>query len=271
MTYRTFAAGFLASLIFGLAVAPVSANERVLLVPHRAVYDLVLDTGKPARGIEAATSRIVFDFSGDACDGYQLNFRQVTRIDASEGERRVIDARTSTSEAGDASRFRFINENRIEGAPASKVDGEARRQGSGYKVVVKPPNGGEMDLGGDVLFPTALLKATIVAARAGQTTLNAPVFDGAEDGRQVHDSFTVIGRPISATAPEEPLRKAGMEKMRRWPVTTSYFKRGAAEQTPSYVVSLELLENGVARAVRMDYGDFALKGELHLARPPEGV
>ena len=50
--------------------------------------------------------------------------------------------------------------------------------------------------------------------------------------------------------------------MARWPVTISYFKRGAGEITPSYKVSFEVFDNGVTRAIRLDYGDFALVGEF---------
>jgi hypothetical protein len=246
------------------AQAP-AASDRVSLLPHRAIYDLTLDTSRAAKGLDGAKARIVFDFSGDACDGYQLNFRQVTQLEASEGGRRVIDSRSSYSEAGDASRFRFINENRFEGAPNDKTDGEARRDGDGFKVTVKPPKAGETRFGADVLFPSAQLKAVIRAARAGQATFNSPLFDGSDDGKQVYETLTVIGRRIaggpSATL-EKSLQKPAFDNVARWPVTISYFKRGAAEATPSYIVSFELFENGVTRAVKLDYGEFVLKGDF---------
>jgi expansin (peptidoglycan-binding protein) len=50
--------------------------------------------------------------------------------------------------------------------------------------------------------------------------------------------------------------------MARWPVTLSYFTQGKGEQTPVYVLSFDLYENGVSRALRLDYGDFALKGDM---------
>jgi EipB-like len=239
--------------------------ERVKLVPHRAVYDVMLDTSKPAKGIDGAKARLVFDYSGDACDGYQLNFRQVTEIQASEGGRRVIDSRTSYSEAADGSRFRFINENHIEGAPTDKSDGEVKREGDGYKVVVKPPKSGEASFGKDVLFPTAHLKAVIRAARAGQTTLNAPLFDGSDDGRQVYDTLTVMGRKIAGVPSsqlEKALQKPAFDNVARWPVSISYFKRGTVETTPSYMVSFELFDNGVVRGVKLDYRDFVLAGNF---------
>ena len=45
----------------------------------------------------------------------------------------------------------------------------------------------------------------------------------------------------------------------------SYFEgkeKDKSEQTPAYTLGFELYENGVSRALRLDYGNFALKGEL---------
>ena len=45
-------------------------------------------------------------------------------------------------------------------------------------------------------------------------------------------------------------------------MTISYFLVGSGDQTPSYTISFELYENGVSRALKLDYGDFALRGDL---------
>ena len=56
------------------------------------------------------------------------------------------------------------------------------------------------------------------------------------------------------------------KELTRWPVTISYFYRAAAEktgeQTPVYAITFELYENGVSRALILDYGDFVLRGEM---------
>jgi hypothetical protein len=53
--------------------------------------------------------------------------------------------------------------------------------------------------------------------------------------------------------------------MKRWPVTVSYFDRakaGGGEQTPIYSIKFEMYENGISRALMLDYNDFAIAGEL---------
>jgi hypothetical protein len=42
----------------------------------------------------------------------------------------------------------------------------------------------------------------------------------------------------------------------------SYFESGTGERTPAYVLGFDLYENGISRALRLDYGSFALRGDL---------
>ena len=77
----------------------------------------------------------------------------------------------------------------------------------------------------------------------------------------------MIGRKI---APDErkPTDAAAnapaLAGMARWPVTISYFDNSKhdGEQTPVYSISFEAYDNGIARALVLDYGDFAVTGEM---------
>jgi hypothetical protein len=247
-----------ALLVLGL---PAMAQERVVLVPHRAIYDLALDNGKPARDITTARGRIAFDFSGDACDGYALSFRQVTEL-TSEGGPRVIDARTTSFEEGDSRSYRFKTESSTAGAPPDVVDGTAKKGEAGYEVQLRAPQAETHRETGAAMFPNEQMKAVIQAAREGKSTFNVRLYDGANTGKEVYDTLSVIGRKIATPATEAPLRRPEFEKLTRWPVTISYFKVGSGETTPAYTVSFELYENGVTGAIRLDYGSFALRGTL---------
>jgi hypothetical protein len=240
--------------------SPASA-ERVVLVPHRAVYDLVLDDGKPSRDITTARGRIAFDFSGDACDGYALSFRQVTEL-TSEAGPRVIDARTTSFEEGDARSYRFKTESSTAGARPDIVDGTAKKEAAGYEVKLRAPKAETHREANAAMFPNEQMKAVIRAAREGRNTFNVRLYDGANSGKDVYDTLSVIGHKIAKPPAEAPLRKPEFEKLARWPVTISYFKVGSGESTPAYTVSFELYENGVTGAIRLDYGSFALRGTL---------
>ena len=53
-----------------------------------------------------------------------------------------------------------------------------------------------------------------------------------------------------------------LKAMKRWPVAVSYFEPGKRDGQPLYVLSFDLYENGVSRALVLDYGDFILKGDM---------
>jgi hypothetical protein len=247
-----------------LAAPPAFAQagaERVVLAPHRAVYDLVLDSGRPSGNIDTAKGRIAFEFTGDACDGYMLSFRQVTQLGTEAGPR-LIDARSTTFEAGDGASFRFKTENVTGGAAPETVDGTAQKSGGGYEVKLSQPKAESYREASDALFPNAQMKALIQAARAGQKTLSVRLYDGANSGKEVYDTLSVIGKRIEAEPSETPLQRPEFEKLARWPVTISYYKAGSGETTPSYGIAFELYENGVTGAVRLDYSGFSLRGTL---------
>jgi hypothetical protein len=239
----------------------------VVLAPHRVVYDLSLASSSGSRGVENATGRIAFDFLGDACEGYALTYRQVTVLDSGEVGPRTSDLRTTTFEAGDGSSFRFKTESEMQGVLAKKLDGNAERKQDGVLAVrLQQPKRERLTFNDDPVFPSDHMKRLIAAAQAGETTLALKVFDGSDDGRKVYDTLAVIGRkadPADATKVEPALQTEAMRQLARWPVTLSYFNPGlVAEQTPAYTLSFQLYENGVSGALRLDYGEFALKGEV---------
>ncbi len=245
------------------ALAQDKQGERIVLVPHRAIYDLTLDDSKPAKAVESARGRIAFDFSGDACEGYALSFRQVTQLNTSESGARTIDARTTSFEAGDGTSYRFKTESATTGTPAEIVDGTAQKSPeAGYEVKLTAPRPETYREAADALFPNAQMKAIIQAARAGHSTYNVRLYDGSNSGKEVYDTLSVIGKPIGTPASEEPLLRQEFAGLARWPVTISYFKVGSGETTPTYTIAFDLYENGVTGMVRMDYGSFALRGTL---------
>jgi hypothetical protein len=97
--------------------------------------------------------------------------------------------------------------------------------------------------------------------------LEVPVYDGAETGEKVYNTLTVIGRaipPDERVPTDAAAGKAELAGMIRWPVTVSYFDRAktGGEQAPVYSIKFELYENGISRALVLDYNDFVISGEL---------
>jgi len=72
----------------------------------------------------------------------------------------------------------------------------------------------------------------------------------------------VIGKAVTTPAQGKPAQLDALKTMRRWPVAISYFEPKKADEQPVYVLSFDLYENGVSRSLKLDYGDFALGGEM---------
>jgi hypothetical protein len=120
-----------------------------------------------------------------------------------------------------------------------------------------------------VVFPTEHMVRAIEAGRTGENILSFPVYDGSETGQKVFNTLTVIGQKIAPGENEHEDVAAHEPKLinvRRWPVTISYFSADkdpqSSEQTPDYAIGFELYENGVSRALRLDYNDFVVFGKL---------
>ena len=267
----------LAAIIAAGAVAassPASAQTAaaaVQLAPHIAVYDLKLASSRGKRALEAVRGRIVYDFSGSACEGYVLKFRQVTQLDSGEGKVALSDLRTNTWEEGQAKSFRFKSENFMDEKQVTAVDGRAERGRKTVAVKLTKPGGKTLDIG-TVVFPTEHMRRLIEAARAGQNLVELAVYDGSENGEKIYQSLAVLGRKIEPTEKKPEDAAAGQDSlagMARWPVTISYFDRAQAktddqpsEQTPIYAITFEMYENGISRALRLDYGDFVVDGTM---------
>lgn len=245
------------------AVALTPASE---LVSHRAVYDLKLVQARSNNTIDAR-GRILYDFSGNACEGYALQFRQVSVLDNGEGRTALSDMRSTTWEDGKAGSYVFKSQNRLNEQVVDTVDGRAERKDDKIAVTLTKPQDKSVDLTAAIVFPTDHVRRIIEAAREGKTVLEVPVYDGAETGEKVYNTLTVIGRGIAPDerAPTDAAAgKAELAGMTRWPVTVSYFDRAktGGEQVPVYAIKFELYENGISRALVLDYNDFVISGEL---------
>jgi len=252
----------------GSAAAPsTSVAAKIDLAPHRAVYDLKLALSRGKRPIEGVRGRILYDFTGSPCEGYALQFRQVSELNTGEGSNLFTDLRAATWEDGEAKSFRFNSQNYMNEKLVDSVDGRAERKASGIGIKLTKPSGKTLSLNSSLIFPTEHMRRIIAAARAGETVVEVPVFDGSETGEKTYDTLTVIGHAIAPDA-GKPADAAGADAslaaLTRWPVRISYFDKAnsGGEQMPVYAIGFELYENGISRALSLDYNDFVISGEM---------
>ncbi len=251
---------------FSALIAPTLAGG---LVPHRIAYDLVLESNPRMSDLSVnMKGRMVYEFTGNACEGYSVNFRFVLETIDADGNSAVTDLRNKNFESGDGRSFDFRSQTFVNEVQTEDLNGAAVRDGDKVNVKLKLAENTEFAIDKPVMFPTAQLLKTIAEAEKGITVFSDDIYDGTDGGQHVFHTSTVIGA-ARTTPPDESEKPIG--DMRRWPVTVSYFTADAgSDQTPDYSISFDLWENGISSKMRLDYGDFVLNGKIvHLELLPE--
>jgi hypothetical protein len=264
-------AGIFTAAVFGAALdlsCPAEAFAPSKLVPHRAIYEMTLEEARSASGVTGIDGRMVFEFTGSPCDGYSLNMRMVTQMTDSQGQTNLTDLRSSTWEEADGKKFRFQSAQYLNEKLGDVTMGRAVRGAPEEAVRVKlsQPSREEMDLSGQILFPTQHSIALIEKALQGKTVFQARIYDGSEKGRKVYETTAFIGSEVTPgsddTELETPANEKRLGRLPSWPISIGYFETAHGDLTPSYQIDFHLYENGVSRDLLIDYGDFSIHGEL---------
>ena len=237
------------------------------LAAHRAAYEISLagtDVHEPANGQTpvAASGLIAYEFRGSACEGYASNFRQVTQLQRSEGDPYSSDVSSVTFEDGDGKGLKFEIEGHNSANDEPPISGSAARlEGGATTVELMKPSKAKVALGQGILFPTQHIQHIIAQAKDGGGPLEAKVYDGSDTGQKVFQTLAIIGRVASEPSPDAGAAPE-LAKVRRWPVTVSYFNQADRDGPPEYVLTFDLYENGVSGSLKLDYGGFALDAKL---------
>ena len=140
-------------------------------------------------------------------------------------------------------------------------------RGVQIKIELAKPQKKKTAIAGTALFPIQHSRELLAAAQREESVFEADLYDGSEKGEKVYATTAVIGRikpddyNSALPAVENSQKLAGLKS---WPVSLSYFEpgKGLADAVPTYELAFLLFENGIVRKLTLDYGDFALKGDL---------
>ena len=273
VTSRRLALGLAAGAGIAIALGAIHQAVAAPAVPflaHQAAYDLSLLKSRRNPAVDGASGRILYRFTGSECEGYTTEFRQVSEVDTEGGKSKLSDMRSTSWEDAAGKSYRFHISTLTDQVETSNVDGSAERTADAITVKLKQPAAKTFTISKDIVFPTEQVRRIIDAAREGKSLLELDVYDGSENGQKVFHTLTVIGRPITTDrAPAKPDVGSDtdtLKNMTRWPVTVSYYdksaRENAGEQTPEYAMSFELYENGVSRALKLDFNDFVIGGAM---------
>lgn len=265
-----FACVMLAALCGMLCASGASATESVQFAPHRAVYELAMASSTAASGVQGVTGRMVYELNGSPCEGYTQTMRFVTIMTNQEGTETLSDLRTSSWEEADGKKLRFSSMQYQNDQLADSSQGDAARSKGASPIVgvdlIKPAKK-RLSLPTDTYFPMQHATSLVLAAKSGVKLFTANLYDGSEKGEKYYLTSTVIGKKYPAGEGPSTGRIKGAERLagvESWPMTISYFEAGKdrQDQIPTYELSFRYFENGVTSDLKIDYGEFAIKGNL---------
>jgi len=259
-----------AVLLLGLWIRVADAQQQqlaqqqdVVLVPHRATYDMKLSVARPNSGIIEVNGRMVLEMV-DSCDAWEVKQRIKLKFLRNDGEEFDTDSSFTSYETKDGLGLRFSVRNIQDQEVEEELRGHADLEATGGKgrASFSLPEARSFDLPSGTLFPTTHLALIIRHARDGDKSVSYSVFDGA----RLDGAFTVnavIGKPPRGLSPAVRGDVALLRGQQAWGVRLAFFAAGdQGTANPEYELALDLLANGIARSMLLDYGDFAVDARL---------
>jgi len=253
----------------------------VELSAHRALYEITLESVRNGSEITDLSGRMMLEWA-DACDGWTVNQKVRMVLSHIGGPPLNNEFSFSSFEAKAGDSFRFSMRSSADGRPYEEFIGTATR-GPGAKskssgrVEYTSPEGLEMELPDETMFPSEHLFLVVERALAGERMVARTVFSGTGPD-SIHEVTAFIGTEIPKDSkrvgvddPDADAAMLGLTGLRSWPVAMAYFPYAKQDLEPEFEVSYRLLENGVAGHLLLDYGEFAMRAVLDkiefLARP----
>ena len=238
-------------------------QQDVVLVPHRATYDMKLSVARPNSGIVEVNGRMVLEMV-DSCEAWEVKQRIKLKFLRNDGEEFDTDSSFTSYETKDGLGLRFSVRNIQDQEVEEELRGHADLEATGGKgrASFSLPEIRSFELPAGTLFPTTHLALIIRHARDGDKSVSYSVFDGA----RLDGAFTVnavIGKPPRGAGAPVVRGDVGLLRQQSWGVRLAFFAAGdQGTANPEYELALDLLANGVARSMLLDYGDFAVDARL---------
>ncbi len=221
--------------------APAMAQE---MAPHRAVYEVgAIENGKPT-GNTPGTYAYELKLT---CDGYVIHQR--LRLEAA-GQRTAVvsEQQTLMTESKDGRKLTFEHRSLTGGKQTSLIKGEAimSDDGSGQARFSDPENQ-TVALPAGTLFPIAIARATIRAAKAGENGLDALFFfgDKVKPPQRVNAVIGKVPRRLADVKIPEGAEELVDGRSRIYYRAGFFDGEAKGEGEPAFEMSSVTLDNGV--------------------------
>lgn len=286
VSYIALALGLLCALPLAAApdIGPTQGKETLksepalnsvapTITPHKAIYTIKMAGVKNGSRISDIGGRMLFSWADD-CSAWNMEQKMYLRFYYSEGDTSDSLSDLISRESKDGASYNFHLRRNGEGKQVAEIF-------SGHANLASTPDaygaGEAIFTGGKerkvdlkhALFPAHHTMELLANARAGKKFFSVNVFDGADESG-VNEISAFIGDALdkgaevkqagekkSGTLSENPLMQA-----RAWPIRMAFFAPNSETSAPDYEMDMVMLDNGVIKAMTVDYGDFSMRAEL---------
>lgn len=255
----------LPAIVLALILFVAGTASAGTVLPHRAGYNLSLVSARSGSGILDVTGVLSYDWS-DSCDGWAIEQKYALQILRGDGPPVHITASYVNWESKDGLRFRFnVKRERTsrQNSEKTEVKGEAELDGRDKpgKARFEQPRKRVVLLPKGTVFPTTHTLMLIDKAAAGTRFDRRLVFDGADV--EGPSTMTAVLLPRKA-APPGGHPKQLTKPAPVWPVNIAVFPRKPGAEVPEFEITIYIQDNGVVPEMRMNYGDFTVRGKLEI-------
>lgn len=148
--------------------------DEVALAPHRAAYELRLTGTEAESDVTDAYGAMTLEWTR-TCDGWALSQKLRVIITPEESPRLDSEISFSSFESDDGLRYRFSSRTLRNGREVEAFRGRAERPTAGAPATARYelPEGGEVALSPDVVFPMQHTRELLAVARRGEAPSRA--------------------------------------------------------------------------------------------------
>lgn len=249
-----------------LFILPAQSAGFELLKPHRAVYEVTLDNASERSGIVNMHGRIVYEMSGNACEGMNVQYRFVADVNAN-GDIFKTDQQSASFESSDGKEFSFFVRSEVNEQLDRELRGVALSADNELTINLSSPKERNLKLK-NAVFSSAHLVKVLEAAKDGKTFFKQDIFDSGDDGDEIMKTTNLIGK---YSLHDDLIKGEKNEAIsillgqKAWPINIGYFgtaAKGPSEQVSDYEISFLMYAGGISRNLSMRYPDYSLNGSL---------
>ncbi|WP_439612697.1 EipB family protein [Reyranella sp.] len=229
------------AVVLAVLASPAMAQE---MAPHRAAYDVgSIENGKPSGGTRGTYA---YELK-QTCDGYVIYQR--LRLEAS-GQRSAVvsEQQTQMTESKDGRKLTFEHRAVAGGKQTSLIKGEAIMSDDGTgQARFTDPEGQTVALPKGTLFPVAIARATIRAAKAGENGLDALFFfgDKVKPPQQVNAVIGKVPRRLADVKIPEGAEELVDGRTRIYYRAGFFDAEAKGQGEPAFEMSSVTLDNGI--------------------------